>query len=727
MLAADLSSPGEAARVERETRDLDVGLLFAAAGFGTSGPFVEADLELELDMIDVNCRALVQSTHGFAKRFVARGRGGVVLMSSLVAFQGVPRAAAYAATKAFVQTFAEGLARELKPLGVDVLASAPGPVMSGFGARAGMAIGSGQTPEAVARAHPSCARPPDDRPPRPARQGTRGVARAAAPVVPGPGARKGDGRAHPGAIEAGGSARASGRRGMSLDLHDAPAAASPPPRAPLGADELLELARACGADDCGLVSIDDPALAEERRHIARAFPSTRTLLALVLRMNREPVRSPARSVANLEFHRVGHETDDVARRIVRRLEDRGVRTLNPAMAFPMEIERFPERGWIVSHKRVAEAAGLGKMGIHRSLIHPKFGSFVLLGTVLIAEEVDARAAPLAFNPCLECKLCVAACPVGAIKPDGAFDFSACLTHNYQQFMGGFVNFVEDVAASRSVADFRAKQSYAETATRWQSLSYGPNYNAAYCLAACPAGTDVIGPYLADKAAPSQGDRRSADEEDGDGLRQPQHRRRRPRRQAVSAQTDPLGSAERARDLDPRLSRRNAALLPARQVGRARRNLPFHLHRGRSGAGDGGDPRQQASGAGRPSGRGRCRGDGRRRDLAALPRERDLDRPGAGDPRDSGQGTAPAPRRLRTVLSGVSFARVAEAAADRAGRGVSHRTGRCAARREFGFERADAGGPSRLAVARNTPVCSAINSASSSVTRVGQPPLASRAA
>jgi ferredoxin len=287
---------------------------------------------------------------------------------------------------------------------------------------------------------------------------------------------------------------------VSLDLRDAPAAPWLAPRTPLEADELLDLARECGSDDCGLVSIDDPALAIERPHIARAFPATRTLLALVLRMNREPVRSPARSVANLEFHRVGHEVDDVARRIVRRLENRGVRALNPAMAFPMEMEGFPERGWIVSHKLVAEAAGLGRMGIHRSLIHPKFGSFVLLGTVLIAEEVDAHAAPLAFNPCLECKLCVAACPVGAMKPDGAFDFSACLTHNYQQFMGGFVNFVEDVAASRSVADFRAKQSYAETVTRWQSLSYGPNYNAAYCLAACPAGTDVIGPYLADKAA-----------------------------------------------------------------------------------------------------------------------------------------------------------------------------------------------------------------------------------
>jgi ferredoxin len=144
------------------------------------------------------------------------------------------------------------------------------------------------------------------------------------------------------------------------------------------------------------------------------------------------------------------------------------------------------------------------MGIHRSLIHPKFGSFVLLGTVLVAQDVDrqdleATSKPLDFNPCVECKLCVAACPVGAIMPDGQFVFSACLTHNYQQFMGGFANFVEDIAGSRSVRDFRSKVSYAETVTRWQSLSYGPNYNAAYCIAVCPAGDDVIGPYLADKA------------------------------------------------------------------------------------------------------------------------------------------------------------------------------------------------------------------------------------
>jgi NAD-dependent dihydropyrimidine dehydrogenase PreA subunit len=165
----------------------------------------------------------------------------------------------------------------------------------------------------------------------------------------------------------------------------------------------------------------------------------------------------------------------------------------------MELDNFPDRGWIISYKRAAEAAGLGRMGIHRNLIHPTYGSFVLLGGVLIAAEVDEPAQPIDFNPCLECKLCVAACPVGAIKSDGHFDFSACLTHNYQQFMGGFVNFVEDIAESGSAKAFRQRSSYAETVNRWQSLSYGPNYNAAYCVAVCPAGSDVIGPYRENKA------------------------------------------------------------------------------------------------------------------------------------------------------------------------------------------------------------------------------------
>ncbi len=270
------------------------------------------------------------------------------------------------------------------------------------------------------------------------------------------------------------------------------------PRGPLAAAGLRQLVLDAGADDVGFVRIDRPELAEQREDILTAFPATKSLVSFVVRLNREPIRSPARSVANLEFHHTGDEVNETARKVVQTLEGQHVRALNPAMGFPMEMDRFPGKTWLVSHKPVAVAAGLGRMGIHRNVIHPKFGNFILLGTILIDAEVSEYNQPLEYNPCLKCKLCVAACPVGAIAPDGAFNFSACYTHNYREFMGGFTDWTEEVADSKNRLDYRQRVTDSETASLWQSLSYGANYKAAYCLAVCPAGEDVIGPYLTDK-------------------------------------------------------------------------------------------------------------------------------------------------------------------------------------------------------------------------------------
>jgi epoxyqueuosine reductase QueG len=267
----------------------------------------------------------------------------------------------------------------------------------------------------------------------------------------------------------------------------------------LGAAWLRQLCLDAGADDVGFVELERQALAEERPHIERAFPRTRTLISIVLRMNRDNVRSPARSVANNEFHYQTDETNEVSRRIVAVLEREGIRALNPPAGFPMEADSWmTERMWVVSHKPVAVAAGMGRMGIHRNVIHPKFGNFILLGTILLAAEVTEYAKELDFNPCLTCKLCVAACPVGAIGADGHFNFSACYTHNYHEFMGGFANWVEAVADSRDDKDYRRRVKESETVSTWQSLAFGPNYKAAYCMAVCPAGEDVISFYKQSK-------------------------------------------------------------------------------------------------------------------------------------------------------------------------------------------------------------------------------------
>src|SRR5215831_19050027 len=130
------------------------------------------------------------------------------------------------------------------------------------------------------------------------------------------------------------------------------AAQAPAPSAPttLDANWLRQLCREAGADDYGLAEISRPALDNERDDILRVFPTAKTLLSFVCRMNREPIRSPARSVANLEFHHTGDHANEVARKVVATLEKLGVRALNPAMGFPMEMDRFPGgKLWVVSH------------------------------------------------------------------------------------------------------------------------------------------------------------------------------------------------------------------------------------------------------------------------------------------------------------------------------------------------------------------------------------------
>lgn len=266
----------------------------------------------------------------------------------------------------------------------------------------------------------------------------------------------------------------------------------------IDADWLREICLAAGADDVAFAGVGDPALASEVEHVEAALPGAKSYLSLVVRMNRDNVRSTARSVANQEFHRTGEIINEAAHRIARTLQDVGHRALNPSATFPMEMDKFPGRIWVVAHKPVAVAAGLGVMGIHRNVIHPKFGNFILLATVVVDAEISSYGVPLDYSPCLECKLCVAACPVGAIGKDGDFDFVACSVHNYREFMGGFTDWAQTIADSSDAADFRSRVTDSENASMWQSLSFKANYKAAYCLAVCPAGEDVIEPYLDDR-------------------------------------------------------------------------------------------------------------------------------------------------------------------------------------------------------------------------------------
>jgi epoxyqueuosine reductase QueG len=265
----------------------------------------------------------------------------------------------------------------------------------------------------------------------------------------------------------------------------------------LHAEELHALCVEAGADDAGFVRFEHPALDLDRSDLQRAFPSATSVIALAFRLQRENLRSVLHSCADLEFRQALDRANRAARTVADRLLARDVGVLRIPAGFPFETDRWPGKMWPTSDKLIAEAAGLGKMGWNRCVLHPRFGSAVALATLLLDTPLDTYGSPLSFNPCIECKLCVSVCPVGAIAPDGRFDFLSCFTHNYRERLGGFQDWVEQVVSSGSVADYRKRVRDSETVSMWQNLSIGPQTRCDRCLAVCPAGEEAIGQYLPD--------------------------------------------------------------------------------------------------------------------------------------------------------------------------------------------------------------------------------------
>jgi len=125
-LSIDLSRPDAASLLREETRDLEVGLVVYNAALSPIGPFLDRDLDEKLRTLDVNCRTPLILAHEFGKVMAERGRGGLLLMSSMSGLQGSPLIATYAATKAFGLVLGEGLWEEFRGRGVDVLAFCAG-------------------------------------------------------------------------------------------------------------------------------------------------------------------------------------------------------------------------------------------------------------------------------------------------------------------------------------------------------------------------------------------------------------------------------------------------------------------------------------------------------------------------------------------------------------------------------------------------------------------------
>jgi short-subunit dehydrogenase len=174
VLVADLSDRAQVATVVERLRSTEspIDLLINNAGFGFVGDFIDLDPDVETSVVDVNVAALHRLAHAAGTAMAGRGRGGIINVSSVAGFGPSPKAATYAATKAFVTSFSEALHMELGPQGVVVSCLCPGLTRTEFQQRANASTDAApdvlwQSPERVAEA------------------GLAGLAKGKAVVIPG--------------------------------------------------------------------------------------------------------------------------------------------------------------------------------------------------------------------------------------------------------------------------------------------------------------------------------------------------------------------------------------------------------------------------------------------------------------------------------------------------------------------------------------------------------------
>ena len=155
VFSADLADAGAPQKIFDFTKEkgVEIELLINNAGFGQYGEFPSVEKQRLLDMVQVNCTAVVHLTRLYLPEMIARRRGDVLILASTASFQAVPYISTYAATKAFDLLFAEGLAEEMKPHGIRVCALCPGSTESEFHTVAGQEKfqRNAETAEKVAR------------------------------------------------------------------------------------------------------------------------------------------------------------------------------------------------------------------------------------------------------------------------------------------------------------------------------------------------------------------------------------------------------------------------------------------------------------------------------------------------------------------------------------------------------------------------------------------------
>lgn len=250
-------------------------------------------------------------------------------------------------------------------------------------------------------------------------------------------------------------------------------------------DVIRNFVLGLGVDDVGFASVDDyksprsPALES-------LFPGARSMIVMAFR-ELSACECPSPQLAMNARLDLMEFTRSACYRVGRYVE---TQLSSPAVtvpvSYPMDFAAPEKRGvGEVSLRHAAIAAGLGSFGLHNLVVHPKFGTRVIFAAVLTKLEITSDP-PLENNPCTACRLCIEACPAGALDVEGKTDMLKCLRNSQPFGVGGSISFWSRFSAATH-EEQKAMLRSPEYLSVYQSGFIGFQYFCFRCLAACPIG------------------------------------------------------------------------------------------------------------------------------------------------------------------------------------------------------------------------------------------------
>lgn len=255
-------------------------------------------------------------------------------------------------------------------------------------------------------------------------------------------------------------------------------------------EDIRSFVLGLGVDDAGVASADDYR-SPRSPGLDTVFPGARSLILLAYR-ELDSCGSPDMHIAQNGRYDLMEFSRGCNYRLARFLaREYGARTMTVPVSYPMAMNR-ETKGTVgqVSLRHAAVAAGLGALGRHNLVVHPRFGSRVIFSAVLTDLDLPSDR-PLNGHPCTECGLCVERCPGQALEEAGRTHVMKCIRHSQPYGLSGaiwFWNRHADAGPEERKAMFKDDFFW----RMYQAGHIGPQYFCFQCISSCPVGQKESG-------------------------------------------------------------------------------------------------------------------------------------------------------------------------------------------------------------------------------------------